>query len=79
VEAIKNKDTNPAAYERWVAQAGYALNRDAVSLETGTRPSTKLPKGIDIEDLMDMPEAEFKKVARQMQRGQEAAKKGRKR
>jgi hypothetical protein len=79
VEAIKNKDSNPAAYERWISQAGYALNHDAVSLETGTRPSMKLPKGVDIEDLMDMSEAEFKKIARQMQRGQEAAKRGKKR
>jgi hypothetical protein len=79
VEAIKARDENPSAYENWLSRAGYVLNREAVSLETGTRPSMKLPAGVDIADLADMPEAEFQKVVRSVRRGQEAAKKGKKR
>jgi hypothetical protein len=78
VEAIRNRESNPAGYEDFVRRAGFALNKDAVALETATKPSTKLPKGVDVGDLADMDEREFQKIVRQHRAAQAAVKKGRK-
>jgi hypothetical protein len=77
-EVIRNKEQNPAAYENLIKHAGFALNRDAISLENATRPSMKLPKGVDVADLAEMSDREFSKVVQQHRRAQEAAKKARK-
>jgi hypothetical protein len=58
-EIIRGREQNPSAYESLVKQAGFALNRDAVSLENATRPSQKLPDGLTPADLGEMSEAEF--------------------